>query len=52
VKLQRRVYDFKKRLIEKTESLGTIHTRVQVFKEQVKKLICSLAQFLSFIYIH
>jgi hypothetical protein len=60
VKLQRRAYDFKKseihyyinKLIEKTESLDTIHTKVQVFKEQAKKLICSLAQFLSFIYIY
>lgn len=59
VRLQRRAHDFEKsglqyyteRLNEETECLGTIYAEVQAFKEQVKELVCSLAQFLTFIYI-
>lgn len=52
-KLQRRAHNFEKvglqywteRLKEDTERLDTVHAEVQAFKEQVKEMVCSLAQF-------
>ena len=56
-KLQRRAHNFEKnglqywteRLKEETESLDTVHAEVRAFKEQVKEMVCSLAQF-SFLF--
>lgn len=59
-KLQRRAHNFEKsglqywtdRMKEETESLDTVHAEVQAFKEQVKEMVCSLAQlplFFTFI---